>query len=219
MVITLSVIYAENVTAWQVRGDDYTGERPFELECVVPAGTPLLTSVSYISANNHKWRFSSLTVEPETYVEPVIPIPEGNETGITRIAQMQISKRKISYALKNGRLHHWSPWENRTYSRDFIFDGAESGVLDFTTTTSTSHRNVLIETVEGFVLFLFESARRFYIIPLDGTLPADPDQIFISDAKDGAFVMALKEGRSTLTGLQTVMEATYANGASRRWRV
>lgn len=59
-------------------------DHPFELEAVVPADTPV---VSYFSKEffADDYRLASLTVEPETYVAPVIPIPEGNETGVTRL--------------------------------------------------------------------------------------------------------------------------------------
>ena len=64
-----------NVTALAGHeGPDYIGERPFDLECVVSAGTPLLSCTRRIDGTNvREWRIKTLTVELEDYVEPVIP--------------------------------------------------------------------------------------------------------------------------------------------------
>ena len=216
--ITYCYLRGGNVTALADYDDytNYTGERPFELECVVPAGTPLLTSVGPQGNNSTEWRFSSLTVEPETYVAPVIPIPEGNETGITRIDTLVESSYKHSFALKNGRLHHWTS-SSKFLSRDFIFDGAQSGVLDFIISTGGKNIPLLIETVEGFALFEQDSDSYYYVVPLDGTLPADPDHIFVGDGILGVYVMALKDGEIYFDGpsgelMRSHMPAELATG-------
>ena len=197
---TVCVLVGGNVTGIANHGgefDDHTGERVFALESLVPAEQTIATTVV---GNGHKksiWRLSSLTVELEPYVEPVIPIPEGNETGITRISTVGDDNSKHSFALKNGRLHVWTDSSVIYLSRDFIFDGGESGVLDFWTSTGVSDSPaILLETVEGYVIF--NTTDKGYIVrqPLSQTLPPNPDQIGIIDNVDAEVdtVMALKDG-------------------------
>ena len=212
---TYCYIVGGSVTAIASHGGEvelgnYTGERAFALESVVPASTTLAASVSSLVGNS-VWRLSSLTVELEPYVEPVIPIPEGNETGVTRIAMAHSENFKFSFALKNGRLHYWSDNGWNILSRDFIFDGGESGVLDFWAVTGVQlDPLILLETVEGYVLFHSNTSPQFHIItPLgdSDTLPKNPDKVSIglsstavyNDAGKSipvftAHVMMLKDG-------------------------
>ena len=183
-----------NVTALAgfVGGLNYMGDLAFDLESLVPANTPLATCTNQ-PINAQQWLFKTLTVELEPYVEPVIPIPPGNETGVTRIDMLTENNYKHSYALKNGRLHVWtSNTAHTTRSRDFIFDGGESGILDFWIELDED-QFVLIETVEGYALFQQDNDG-FTITKLNGNVPHDADQISISYANDTAFVMALKDG-------------------------
>lgn len=183
-----------NVTALAgfVGGLNYMGDLAFDLESLVPANTPLATCTNQ-PINAQQWLFKTLTVELEPYVEPVIPIPPGNETGVTRIDMLTENNYKHSYALKNGRLHVWtSNTAHTTRSRDFIFDGGESGILDFWIELDED-QFVLIETVEGYALFQQDNDG-FTITKLNGNIPHDADQISISYANDTAFVMALKDG-------------------------
>ena len=173
--------------------EGYAGERAFDLESLVPANTTLKASVNSNSDTYLQWLIKTLTVELEPYVEAVIPIPPGNETGITRVEMVYDNAHKHSYALKNGRLHRWTTFTQRLpLSRDFVFDGGQSGVLDFWVTFSDEHI-LLLETVEGYVL-LHKTDDGFNIANLNGNLPHDADQISISNANDSAFAMALKDG-------------------------
>ena len=93
-------------------------------------------------------------MEPETYVAPVLPIAEGNETGVTRIATIgRHEDRTFSFALKNGTLHAWGL--NQHFREEEPFPGLESGVLDFSVVIHDD-RVVFAQTVEGPVWFDLE---------------------------------------------------------------
>ena len=203
---TVCVFVGGNVTgiaSHSGNSDDHTGERAFVLESLVPADKTIATTVVGGGFRASIWRITTLTVELEPYVEPVIPIPEGSETGITRISTVGNSKSKHGFALKNGRLRYWSDLDGRHLSRDFIFDGGESGVLDFWASMAYADSpKILLETVEGYVIFTKDNFGYDVLQPLSGgTLPHSPDQIGIIEFGDEDTVMALKDGEIYFDGV------------------
>ena len=182
--------------------DDHEGERAFALESLIPAGQTIATTVVGDGFQSSVWRIKTLTVELEPNVAPEISVVEGSETGITRISTVYWNNSKHNFVLKNGRLHVWADggYESVFDSRDFIFDGGESGVLDFWTSTGVAgDLTILIETVEGFVLF--ESPRGRQIVrQFVRNLPDSPDQIGLLKTGTEAAVVALKDVLSASVG-------------------
>jgi hypothetical protein len=180
-----------NVTALAhyIDNTDHTGERPFLLEAVIPANTPLI-SCAMGDNSRYAWRFTTLTVEPESYVEPVVDIPAGNETGVTRVSMVG-TDNKLGFVIKNG---HLLAWGNPFLSKFCRFNGAYNGVLDFWVREDSADWLLLVETVEGFAFF--ESTNNeseiYDLIPLVGNIPAGPDQLFINES---GTILALKEGQ------------------------
>ena len=186
----------------------HEGERSFVLESLVPANKVLAASAEAVGDSEFYWHFETLTVEQEPYVEPVIAIPPGNETGITSIHTYIKMDIKFSFALKNGRLHYWTNQDQILLSRDFHFIGGESGILDLWIRNDVNNRPaLLLETVEGYVLFHNSDDHNFYLLNTMGsTLPANPDQVVMGVTKttevlmDDVFVMALKDGEIYFDG-------------------
>jgi alpha-tubulin suppressor-like RCC1 family protein len=183
-------------------GGDASGTRNFDMEALIPANTPVDTT----SNNDSKvWRIGSLTVEREDYVEPIIDIPAGNATGVTKVGEYTFSGGtvKINHALKNGQLYRWG--STFVDYESGLVEGGESGVRNFWLSQLTADADYpcLIETVEGFVLF--EVANNGFgqlvFVPLSGTLPANPDQVAITQNADHvAVVIALKDGQVSFDG-------------------
>lgn len=167
---------------------------PFEIEALVPANTPIQ---SYFSYNNSTFRLAGITVEPETYVAPVIEPPAGSETGISRIAVIgsnsdvigSNSKNEFSFALKNGELHAWG--NAPTFGQERLFPGLESGVIDFVAEVEED-RFFLAQTAEGCAWFVDEATSSAIpqLRPLPADFPAAPDRWAIGRN----FVLALKDG-------------------------
>ena len=180
-------------------------EHPFELEAVVPANTPVLSFFSGNQNFGNNYRLASLTVEPESYDAPVIPIPEGNETGITRIQMIpsQITfdgvtlsnGDTINFALKNGALHAWG--DGQVYHRqEELFPGLESGVLDFSAFLNPD-RFLFAQTVEGPVWF---DINGLGVRPRLRELPADFPTALDRWALGVDFLLGLKDGQVFVAG-------------------
>jgi len=168
-------------------------DHPFELEAVVPANTPVVSFFSKETGADD-YRLARLTVEPETYVAPVIPIPDGNETGVTRIAiigeNINDEADFFSFALKNGTLHAWALKSH--YREEEPFPGLESGVLDFSAGVLGNTEFVFAQTVEGPVWFDLDGADdlpRLMELPPD--FPDFPDRWALGED----FVLGLKDGQ------------------------
>lgn len=173
-------------------------DHPFELEAVVPANTPVVSFFSKETGADD-YRLARLTVEPETYVAPVIPIPDGNETGVTRIAIIGEGINDevdfFSFALKNGTLHAWALKQH--YREEEPFPGLESGVLDFSARELVNTEIVFAQTVEGPVWFNLHGADdlpRLMELPPD--FPDFPDRYALGED----FVLGLKDGQVFIAG-------------------